>query len=267
MNWLNKLDRKFGKHYIHNLMGIIIAGSAAVFLVDTVFGIGLIDMLALVPSRVMKGEVWRLVTFVFAMPGMSLIFAVFTLYFYYMAGNALENVWGGFKFNVYYLVGMITTIAVSFLTGMPATGTAINLSLFLAYAKIYPDVELLVFFILPIKIKILGYLNWAIILLYALKYLIAGSIGGVILTLVPIVNYLLFFAGSNYRETKMRTGSVIRMKDYKRKINSVKKEYTHKCAVCGITDVDDPDMEFRYCSKCSGKKGYCEKHILNHEHS
>ena len=265
MNWLNKLERKFGRYYISNLMGIITAITGAVFIVEYAFRINISDLLYLNPYLVLKGQVWRLVTFIFANTRNS-VFTIFMIYFYYIAGNALENVWGGFKFNVYYLVGMLSTILVSFITGIPATGVFVNLSLFLAYAKLYPDMEVLLFFIIPLKIKYLAYFNWAIIILDSLIYIMHGIWGGVLLSVVPIVNYLIFFTKSNYRETKMRTGSVIRMKDYKRKVNSAKKAYTHKCYVCGITDVDDPDMEFRYCSKCTGKKGYCEKHINNHEH-
>ena len=161
---------------------------------------------------------------------------------------------------------MISAIVISFITMNSVTADIINLSLFLAYAKLYPNAEFLLFFILPIKAKYLGYFNWAIIILGVLQSIINFSIQGILINLVPVINYLLFFGASNYREKKMRNSSVIRMKDYKRKINSVKKSYTHKCTVCGITDVDDPDMEFRYCSRCNGKHAYCEKHILDHEH-
>ena len=267
LNWINKLDRKFGRHYIHNLMGIIIAGSAAVYIIDYVTGMGLYGMFFLSPQLVMQGEIWRLVTFVFAMDPGNIVFAAFSFYFYYLAGNALENEWGGFKFNLYYLFGMLTTIIIMFTTKFPfADASYINLSLFLAYAKLYPNTEFLLFFFLPIKAKYLGYINWALILLGIAQGVVKLSIPLILLNIIPIVSYLIFFAGNNYREAKMRSSSVIRMKDYKRKINSVKKSYTHKCTVCGITDVDDPDMEFRYCSRCNGKHAYCEKHILDHEH-
>ena len=95
LNWINKLDRKFGRYYIHNLMGIIIAGSAAVYIIDYVTGMGLYGMFFLSPQLVMQGEIWRLVTFVFAMDPGNIVFAAFSFYFYYLAGNALENEWGG----------------------------------------------------------------------------------------------------------------------------------------------------------------------------
>lgn len=266
LNWLDKLDRKFGRHYIHNLMGILIAGSAAVYIIEYVFRIGLYNYIYLDPQLVMQGEVWRLVTFVFVLLPGNIYFAAFAFYFYYIAGKALENEWGGFKFNIYYLVGVLATIVVSLLTKYPITDNPVNLSLFLAYAKLYGENELNLFFLLPIKVKYLGTFNWILIILNIINALMARSIGALLLALVPIINYLLFFSRSNYRYTKMRTGSVIRMKDYKKKVNSVKKEYTHKCTVCGITDIENPDMEFRYCSKCNGKHAYCSKHIMDHTH-
>lgn len=266
MNWLNKLERKIGKFYIPNLMIIITVGTAMAFGLAQLVNSEFINLIYLSPSKVLSGEVWRLITFIFVPTNNSAIWLFFILYFYYMAGSSLERVWGGFKFNVYYLVGMLATILVSFITNSPVTGTFVNLSLFLAYAKIYPDMELLIFFILPVKVKYLGYLNWAIIIFLSCMNLFKGNFSGAILTLVPIVNYLLFFARSNYKQTKMKTGSVIRIKDYKKKIKKTQKDYIHKCEICGITNKDDPNMEFRYCSKCSGKHCYCEKHIFEHIH-
>ena len=272
MNWLNKLERKFGRHYIPNLMGIITAGSAAFFLLSFIVSKDFSSYFTLNPEKILEGQIWRLITFIFVTPGASMLYA-FSIYFYYIAGSSLENVWGGFKFNVYYLVGIISAIIIAFVnyfvfgvTSIALAATIMNLSLFLAYAKIYPDAEILLFFVIPVKIKYLGYLNWFIIIASVLKSLVILDIGGALFTIVPVISYLIFFLKSNYRQTKMRTGSVIRMKDYKKKVNSAKKSYVHKCVTCGITNVDDPDMEFRYCSKCNGKHCYCTKHILDHIH-
>ena len=272
MNWLNKLERKFGKYYIQNLMGIVTAGSVGFFLLSFIVDSGFLSYFTLNPAMILKGQIWRLVTFIFVTPGASMLFA-FSIYFYYMAGSSLENVWGGFKFNVYYLVGVISAIIIAFVnyfvfgvTSIALAATIMNLSLFLAYAKIYPDAQILLFFVIPVKMKYLGYLNWFIIIANFINCLVKVDIGGALFTIVPVISYLLFFLKSNYRQTKMRTGSVIRMKDYKKKINSTKKSYIHKCETCGITNVNDPDMEFRYCSKCNGKHCYCAKHILDHIH-
>lgn len=266
MKWLNKLERKFGKIYIPNLMGIITAGCAAVYLADTFMNTNIKHMLTLNTDLIMQGQIWRLISFVLVPPATSPLWIVFILYFYYMAGSALEHEWGSFRFNVYYFIGMLATIGICFATGISATGSFVSLSLFLAYAKLYPDVEMLIFFLIPVKIKYLGYFNWFIIAVGVVQSAFALSIAGILLNLVPVLNYFLFFGKSNYKSSKTRAGSVIRMSEYKRSIKSVQKDYTHKCEVCGVTDVQDADMTFRYCSKCNGKYAYCEKHIRDHQH-
>ncbi|AOR23814.1 rhomboid family intramembrane serine protease [Clostridium taeniosporum] len=271
MKWLNKLERKFGKYYIPNLMWLVISLSALVYVI-TYFILGnfnYINKLVLYPEAVMNGEIWRLITFVLIPPlSGNLLVVIITLYFEYIVGTNLENVWGGFKFNVYFFVGVISTIIISFLTGTVATGSAVTLSLFLAFAKLFPEHTVLLFFIVPIKMKWLGYLAWAKIIFDIVYSLIhGGGFIGVIVCLIPIINYLLFFAKSDYKKRKVRTNSVIKMSEYKKKsIKTKKKGYRYKCVVCGITDKDDSNMLFRYCSKCKGDQVYCEKHIYDHEH-
>lgn len=269
MKWLDKLERKFGKYYIPNLMLTVIGLSAVVYIITFyILGdVNYISKLTLYPPAVMNGEIWRLITFVIIPPTSgNILMVALGLYFTYIAGVSLENEWGEFKFNVYFFFGMLSSIAVSFITGSEATGATVTLAIFLAFAKLYPNYTILLFFILPVKMKWLGYLAWAGIVLEVVTSLINKNIAGAILSLVPILNYIVFFGKSNYRNSRMKAGSVIRMSDYKKGINSTKNPYRHKCTVCGITDLDDPNMSFRYCSKCNGHHGYCEKHILNHEH-
>lgn len=262
MNWLNKIERKIGKFYIRNLMLIIISGTILVYGFTLLSGDKtLINNISLVPSKVMHGEIWRLVTFVFVPSSTTIISFIFSIYFYYLAGTGLEHEWGEFKFNFYYLVGMLATIAVSMITGATATGTFINLSLFLAFARVYPDFQVLLFFIIPIKVKYLAIFNWVLI---AINFLSAGSMAGRILTLVPLINFFLFFGKDIFTGTK--SGAVNYRRQQKFRAQVKEKEILHKCEVCGITEKDDPKMEFRYCSKCSGKKCYCSNHIRNHEH-
>ena len=266
MKWLNKLERtKVGKIYIPNLMMIITMGSAIAYFMAYFIDNSLFTYLALIPSKVLDGEVWRLITFIFVNPT-QLFWVIFTLYFYYIAGSALEREWGEFKFNVYYLFGIVATILISLFTNTLAVASVMNLSLFLAYAKLFPEERILFMFFIPVKIKWLGYLNWGLILYDLIMAIINGSLGLVLLAIEPVIYYLIFFAGYNIKTIKSKNDSVIRMRDYKKKMAAGKKAYIHKCEVCGITNEDDENMEFRYCSKCSGKHCYCEKHILNHEH-
>lgn len=269
MKWLDKLERKFGKYYIPNLMLKIIMLSAIVYFITFYIlqDFNYINGLTLNWNRIFKGEVWRIFTFVLIPPlNGSLFMVILSLYFDYIAGVNLENEWGEFKFNVYFLFGMIGTIILSFITKQPATGSYVTTSIFLAFAKLFPDFTVLLFFIIPVKMKWLGYLTWAGVILKIVIALAGGSVTVAILCLVPLINYFIFFGYGNYNEVKFRTGSKIRKMEYDKAFNEAKKPYRHKCAVCGITDVDHKDMLFRYCSKCNGEYAYCEKHIKNHEH-
>lgn len=265
MNWLNKLERKIGKFYIRNLMLIIIAGTILVYGFTMMSpDSNLIDRINLNPSKVMEGEVWRLVTFIFVPSSLNIISFMFGLYFNYLAGTGLENEWGEFKFNFYYFVGMITTIIVSMVTGIIATGSYINMSLFLAFAMIYPNFQVLLFYIIPVKVKYLAILDWVFIAIRFLIYLSVFSIGGMLLTLVPVLNFFIFFGKQLVTGTRSNATNFKRQQKFKSQVRPI--EVLHRCEVCGVTEAQDPNMEFRYCSKCSGKQCYCINHIRDHEH-
>ncbi|WP_346868479.1 MULTISPECIES: hypothetical protein [unclassified Clostridium] len=259
LKWLNKLERKYGRYAISGLMKYIVAANLAVFLLE-VINPGLEANLMLIPQAVMAGQVWRLVTFILIPPATSAFWILFTLYFYYIIGMGLEQAWGSFKFNIYYLVGMIATIIVSLIGGSPATGVFINLTLFLAFASIYPNHEVLLFFILPVKVKYLGILN-AVLLA---QQFIMGGVGIKLMILASLANYFIFF-GKDFIEL-FKTKKKVKRNKEKFKVIEMKDYVRHRCTVCGITERDDPNMEFRYCSKCSGHKEYCMNHLKNHEH-
>ncbi len=259
LKWLNKLERKYGRYAISGLMKYIVAANLAVFLLE-VINPGLEANLMLLPQAVMAGQVWRLVTFILIPPATSAFWILFTLYFYFIIGMGLEQAWGSFKFNIYYLVGMIATIIVSLIGGSPATGVFINLTLFLAFASIYPNHEVLLFFILPVKVKYLGILN-AVLLA---QQFIMGGVGIKLMILASLANYFIFF-GKDFIEL-FKTKKKVKRNKEKFKVIEMKDYVRHRCTVCGITERDDPNMEFRYCSKCSGHKEYCMNHLKNHEH-
>jgi membrane associated rhomboid family serine protease len=220
MNGLNRLERKFGRFAIRNLMQYIVILNAAVYLLTFADRSGkFINLLTLRPSLVLQGEVWRLLTYIFVPPATSPLWIVFILYFYYMVGTGLENEWGTFKFNVYYLAGMLATTVAAFITGAGATALYLNLSLFLAFAHIYPDFEILLFLILPVKVKYLAMLNWAFIgytLLFAYLPL-------KILAIVPIANYFLFFGKDIYRKIQLRRQVYYNRKRFFSEVRKAKK--------------------------------------------
>lgn len=189
MKWIDRLNRKFGRYAITDLIKYIVFLNAVVYVLMLIPGSNLHSRLVLVPELVLRGEIWRLISYIFIPPASSPIFILFTLYFYYMVGTNLEAVWGSFRFNLYYFIGMLGTTIAIFITGGVATPTYINLSLFLAFAYLYPDHQLLLFFILPIKMKYLAYLNWAIIGYSVLTQPIPYKVAAV----VSVINFFLFF--------------------------------------------------------------------------
>lgn len=218
MNWINKLERKFGKYAIPNLMYYIIGITAAVFLIQNILRIPLSYYLAFIPNLIMEGQIWRVITFIFIPPASSIFFMFFVLYFYYMVGSTLENEWGTFRFNLYYLLGMIGTIISAVITGY-GTSVYLNLSLFLGFAYLFPNVEILLFFILPVKIKWLAYLNWA----YFIYTLIFGGIGAKVAVVASLINFFIFFGKDfiDYIKFQRKYGST--RKNFKREMRKYKR--------------------------------------------
>ena len=217
MKWLNKLERKFGRYAIPNLMNYIVGMTMAVYIVQYVLNISAYRYLAFIPDLIMKGQVWRIITFIFIPPASSIITIAFVIYFYYLMGTTLENEWGTFKFNIYYLFGMIGTIIAAFLTGS-GTSVYLNLSLFLAFAYLFPDVEILLFFMLPVKVKWIAYLDWA----YFIFSLIFGTMSTRIAAIASLINFFIFFGSDliNYIQNQRKYGATRRnfkkeMKNYK----------------------------------------------------
>ena len=188
--WLDRLDRKLGRYAIRNLMTVIVAGMAAVYVLDVLSPVGVSYYLAFSKAAILHGQIWRLVTFIFIPPDSSMLFIIFALYFYWLAGSALENQWGSFKFNVYYLCGMIGTILSGWITGY-ATNSYLNLSLFLAFALLYPDFQVNLFFFLPVKIKYLAMLDAAGLLLS----FIVGTMASRLALAMALINVAIFFGG------------------------------------------------------------------------
>ena len=217
MKWLNKLERKFGRYAIPNLMNYIVGMTMAVYIVQYVLNISAYRYLAFIPDLIMKGQVWRIITFIFIPPASSIITIAFVIYFYYLMGTTLENEWGTFKFNIYYLFGMIGTIIAAFLTGS-GTSVYLNLSLFLAFAYLFPDVEILLFFILPVKVKWIAYLDWA----YFILSLIIGTMSTRIAVTASLINFFIFFGEDliNYIKYQRKYGATRR--NFKREMRKYK---------------------------------------------
>lgn len=187
-NWLQRAQRKFGRYAIRNLMLYIVGAMGAIYAIGFVMPVNLIGMFTFNLAAIMDGEFWRIITFIFIPPNAGMIFIIFALYLYWLIGSSLESQWGAFKFNLFYLCGIIGTIIAGLITGF-ATNFYLNLSLFLAFAILYPNFELRLFFILPVKMKWLALLNVA----FLVYEFVMVSWPGRLAMVVSIINIILFF--------------------------------------------------------------------------
>jgi len=268
---------------IPNLMRIIVIGNVAVYvlmLLTQANDANALSFLTFNLNALLHGEVWRLVTFVFV-PAYSSPFALLiSLYFYYWIGSTLERQWGTAKFNLYYISGALLTVLgvvlASLITGNPyltAAGTGyVNLSMFFAFAFLFPDTTVLLFFILPVKMKWLAYLDGALFAFDIIKAIGAHNWAGVVLPIVALLNFAVFiwpevhYLKERAKYQNSRKTVQFRQAQQQQAKQAQQQGYRHKCAVCGRTDTDYPDLQFRYCSKCVGYHCFCQDHIFNHVH-
>ena len=282
MNFLNKMERKIGKYAIPNLMIYLIAAYCIGFVIYTV-NPNFMLMLTLSPYHILHGQVWRLITWIL-MPTDTRVFSLLIMaLLYYQLGSALERSWGTFRFNVYIFGGMLFTVigafilygiyaaagtgsleTISLISSLTFTTNYINLTIFLAFAVMYPEMQILLFFIIPVKMKWMAVVYAVLIAIN----LILTSWGGRIAIIMSILNFLIFFLSTrNYRRVSPK--EIHRKQVFKSQMQEPRRGSMvtkHKCAVCGRTELDDPNLEFRFCSKCDGNYEYCQDHLFTHQH-
>ena len=282
MNFLNKMERKIGKYAIPNLMIYLIAAYCIGFVIYTV-NPNFMLMLTLSPYHILHGQVWRLITWIL-MPTDTRVFSLLIMaLLYYQLGSALERSWGTFRFNVYIFGGMLFTVigafilygiyaaagtgsleTISLISSLTFTTNYINLTIFLAFAVMYPEMQILLFFIIPVKMKWMAVVYAVLIAIN----LILTSWGGRIAIIMSILNFLIFFLSTrNYRRVSPK--EIHRKQVFKAQMREPRRGSMvtkHKCAVCGRTEKDDPNLEFRFCSKCDGNYEYCQDHLFTHQH-
>lgn len=273
MRKFNRLFDKFlAKHPafgIPNLMKYVCIANIVFWLIGAVNPV-LMSYLTFNPGAILRGQVWRLITFALYPPQTGLL-AFIAIYFYYLIGTTLEREWGTAQFNVYFFTGIILTVVYGLLMylvfgyNFSLTAQYVYLSMFFSFAALFPDMQVLLFFIIPIKMKYLAWVDGALFL-YSL---FANPFPANLLPLVAIVNFLIFCGGDLLAKIpKKSNASVI---NFRRESAKIRREqqanlYNHKCSVCGKTDRDYPELEFRYCSKCQGYHCFCQEHIYNHIH-
>ena len=280
MNWISRLERKYGRFCIPNLISIIVGGQILVYAIELFVNQFISVYLGLSRSLLLMGQVWRLITFVLIPESTSPFYLLITCYFYYWIGSTLERQWGTAKFNLYYISGALLTVLgvvlASLITGNPyltAAGTGyVNLSMFFAFAFLFPDTTVLLFFILPVRMKWLAYLDGALFAFDIIKAIGAHNWAGVVLPIVALLNFAVFiwpevhYLKERAKYQNSRKTVQFRQAQQQQAKQAQQQGYRHKCAVCGRTDTDYPDLQFRYCSKCVGYHCFCQDHIFNHVH-
>ncbi|MBO4809682.1 MAG: hypothetical protein J5537_11640 [Lachnospiraceae bacterium] len=291
MNFIDKLERKFGKYATDKMPFILIACYALGYMIEKI-NYSWINYLTLNPYLILKGQVWRLVSWILIPPSESNVFFVLImLFFYYSISMSLVKTWGVFKYNLYIVVGLLCSIigcficmGVCYLFVGDVIETAgasyffqigsqyfstfyVNMSILLAYAATFPNAMILMFFIIPLKVKWLGFFEGAIIL-----YNLIVGVGnpyhniffrfGVISALLNFGLFMLLVRGG-YR---MRPSQIKRRMTFERETNTSRTIAKHKCAICGRTDETNPELEFRFCSRCNGNYEYCSDHLFSHKH-
>lgn len=297
MQWINKLERKFGKYAIKNLIVYILGAYAIGYVLHFMdrLGItpGIYSILAMDPEAICHGQVWRLVTWVCTVPQSPSLFLIFMFMFYFWIGRTLENVWGTFRYNLFIFMGLIMmTIApmlIYLITGLiggfdqaislSSSTYYLNLTSFLAFAAIFPDQQVYFMFLIPVKMKWLAILDGVLLSWNVIQYIMLAvaaqspattvfAISGAVSILLSVANFLVFFlATRNYQ--KYSPKEVKRKRNYKKQVKASTAGHggaRHYCAICGRTELTNPELQFRFCSKCKGNLEYCSDHIFTHEH-
>ena len=278
MNFLNKMERKYGRYAIRNLPMIMVVLYVVGYVIE-LFLPSALSLFQLEPYDILHGQIWRLVTWVIIPPSSLDIFTIIMLYFYFSLGRTLEQTWGAFRFNLYIFSGMFFTAVGAFIlygalyamTGSQVYGIGnffstyyINMSIFLAFALTYPDLQVMLYFLIPIRIKWMGLLYGVLIL----ADLVRGNWASRVAIIASLFNFIVFYLISG-RLNRFSPHQVHRRQTYKKKVKQVQPRggvTKHKCAICGRTEQDGNDLEFRFCSKCDGNYEYCQDHLFTHQH-
>ena len=285
-------ERKFGKYAIKNLSLVLIICYAFGYLFEWIYP-DFLHFLYLNPYKIIfRGQIWRLVTWLVVPPSGFDFFTLLMLYFYYSIGTTLERTWGTYRYNVYIFSGALFTILGAFLllgytmlfqtdvftalgedyftivSGMFST-YYVNMSIFLAFAATFPNMQVLLFFILPIKVKVLGIVYGAILIYqFIVGYgtnLAVLNVANRFVIAASLMNFIVFFLTSRGK-IRMTPKQVKRSQEFRREIKKSVKITRHKCAICGRTEETNPELEFRFCSKCDGTYEYCQDHLFTHTH-
>ncbi len=275
MNFLNKMERKFGKFAIPNLTFWLIGAWVLGFIIRYTMP-EVQTLLTLEPRLILQGQVWRIVSWLLIPPSVNILFLIFFLSCYYFIGTSIEQAIGTFRYNVYLIGGLLCTLVGAFIlylvyllvAGIPVTGIGfyfgteyVTMSLFMAFAVIYPESQFRLYFIIPFKAKWMGIVDavWM-----AFMFVVSNWAGRVAI-LASVMNFLIFFFSTrNYRRVSPQ--EIRRKQVYRQQLRQAQGIPKHRCAICGRTEKDGENLQFRFCSKCEGNYEYCQDHLFTHQH-
>ena len=256
---LARLERRLGRYAIEHLTYFIVGGMAIVFLLGQL-QVDFYSRLTLDIGLVRAGQVWRLVTYLFLPTSDSMLWILFSLYWVWMVGSNLESEWGPLKFNLYYLIGMLGTTTAAWLTGAAVGNLYLNMSLFFAFATLFPNYEILMFFVLRIRVKWLGLLSAGYVgYRFALgDWVIRGAI------FAATINYFVFFGEHLFRLLRSRNVQVRQAAKRASFRPPPVPTGGRACAICGATEDSGADIRICSCAKCAGPRSLCLEHARNH---
>lgn len=283
--YMSPFERKFGKYAIKNLSFVLVICYAVGYLIQLIAPSALF-YLTLNPYAILHGQIWRIVTWILIPPSsQNIFFTLIMLYFYCSIGTSLERTWGTYKYNVYLFEGMLFTVLGSFLLmgyhylfhadSIATVGAEyffaiislyfstyyINMSIFLGFAATFPEAQVLLMFFIPVKVKWLGVI-YAVMLVFEF---FQSGVDGRFAIAASLLNFVIFFLTSR-NMMHLNPKQIHRRQEFKREVRRNTGITKHKCAICGRTEVDSPNMQFRFCSKCDGNYEYCEEHLYTHTH-
>lgn len=279
---LQKLERKFGRFAVPGLMKYIVILYATGFVVYMINPTFYYEWLMLDINMLLKGQVWRLITFIIQPMEDNILFMLLMMYVYYLIGNMLERAWGTFRFNMFYLTGVLFNILVVVLIyigtyiyfgygiSYPISLYYLNLSMFLAFSTMFPELQFYIMFMIPVKAKFLSILYIVLLAADIFDAFRASSLIGIctlMAVLVAMANFIIYYMST--KRSRFSPSQIKRKMNYKQQVRETAPQRgvsRHRCAVCGRTELDDDSLEFRFCSKCEGNYEYCQDHLFTHTH-
>ena len=279
--FIKNMEKKFGRYAIPDLINYFIIFYVASTIISLIMPGLYYNFLALDFEKILHGQIWRLFTFILAPEPLTdgvfgtvlnIFFFVILIHLYYLFGHSLENIWGAFRFNLYFIGGIVLTILAELILYIAVGQGAyyggmsyIYQTMFFAYCVLFPEERFLIYFVFPIKAKVLAAIDGILMVVTLIQYLLRGDFARCLALVVAMLNFLIFFYAYKGLD-RYSPRQVKRRREFKKQTMRPQGVTKHQCAICGRNEVTNPELSFRFCSKCNGNYEYCEEHLFTHMH-